>query len=394
MADLPVDDLLMKLTKRMLDLIDRKATDLAPSIMYEPTSLYADQAYLERERLAIFARSPLLLGLTADIPVPGSWHAVEICDTPLLMCRDEDGRARLFLNSCRHRGVKLCEGSGNGRTSFTCPFHAWRYNLCGELTSVPEPEGFEELDRAAHGLVELPIAEKYGLLFGRPTPSDEPLDVDELLCGLGPELADWGIDSFSRFTPHHLHPFRGNWKSAWATFCENYHFAFLHSQTLKNYLVSRRQAIDLYGPHVRMVSALRSIEKMRQQPESEWQPGRHISVQYRFFPTVNFSLYPDKLEAYWIYPGRVPAEGYGVHAVYVREQPATEQARKELEAAVIFGCEDIINAEDFWVTGQTVPGLYAPARPEHLVFGRNEPAVQHFHRQFRETVARLAPTRR
>src|ERR1700761_5803715 len=107
---------------RMIDLMDRRATDLAPAVMYESTDLYASPEHLERERRAIFGHGPQFLGLSADIPEPGSWRAVDIVDSPLLLCRDAGGQARLFLNSCRHRGVKLCEpGSGRDRKNFTCP---------------------------------------------------------------------------------------------------------------------------------------------------------------------------------------------------------------------------------------------------------------------------------
>jgi phenylpropionate dioxygenase-like ring-hydroxylating dioxygenase large terminal subunit len=376
---------MMSLTKRMLDLMDRQATDLAPNLMREPTSAYTSQERLERERLMIFGRTPMFLGLSADIPTPGSWRALDIVDTPMLMCRDESGAVQLFLNSCRHRGVKLCEGSGSENRNFTCPFHGWRYDLRGNLKGVPEPEGFDELVRENYGLVRLPVAEKYGMIWGAPLPGGD-LDVDDVLCGLGPELREWGFEKFSLYTEHHLHHFRGNWKFAWATFCENYHFAFLHQKTLSDYLVSRRQAINLYGPHARMVSALRSIEEMRKLPEDEWDPGRNITIQYRLYPAVNFSVYPEKLEVHWVFPGRRPDEGYGIHAVYVKGMPETDEERKQLDAAVWFGCETIVNGEDYWVTGQSEPGLRAPATPGHVVIGRNEPVVQHFHSRFREAI--------
>lgn len=378
---------LIALAERMLDLMDRRVTDLAPAVMTEPPSVYSSEERLRREREAIFGRTAMFLGLSADIPAPGSWRAVDIVDSPLLLCRDESGRVRLYLNSCRHRGVKLCEGRGTDRTSFTCPFHAWRYDLSGTLTSVPEPEGFDILDRAGHGLISLPVAEKYGMIFGSPVPGPG-IDVDDLLCGLGPELGEWGFGDFALYTEHHLHPFRGNWKFAWDTFCENYHFAFLHSKTLSDYLVSRRQAVDFYGPHARMVSALRSISEMRKQPVSLWDAGRHLSIQYRLYPSVSFSVYPEKVEVYWILPGRRADEGYGIHAVYVREEPGTDEERKKLDEAVRFGCEAIIDAEDLWITGQSEPGMRAPAAPAHLVFGRNEPVVQHFHQRYHDACLR------
>lgn len=372
------------LAKRMLGLIDRRETDLAPAMMREPVTAYTSPEVLQREKDRIFGRTPMLLGMSADIPSPGSWRTLEIGDSPLLLWRDQTGEVRLYLNSCRHRAVRICEGTGSAK-SIACPFHGWRYAADGALTGVPEPEGFDELDRAEHGLVRLPVAERYGLIFGSPVPGPD-VDVDTVLGGLAPELAGWGFESFSLYTRHHVHPFLGNWKFAWDTYCENYHFAFLHAETLSDYLVSRRQAVDFYGSHVRMVSALRSIDELRRQPEEQWEPMRHISLQYRLYPSVSFSVYPEKVEAYWILPGARPDEGYGIHAVYVREQPATDEERAALDAAVQFGCETVVNGEDLWITGQSEPGLRAPASPGHVLFGRNEPVVQHFHTRYREQI--------
>jgi phenylpropionate dioxygenase-like ring-hydroxylating dioxygenase large terminal subunit len=374
----------MALARRMFELIDRGETDLADEVMREPVTAYTSEDVLRFERQEIFSREPLLLGLSADIPEIGSWRSVDIGDSPLLMSRDRGGRVRLFLNSCRHRGVKLLEGSGQAR-AFTCRFHGWRYDLDGGLTNVPEPEGFEGLCRSDHGLVDLPVAEKYGMIFGSPVPG-HPVDVDEVLCGLAPELMEWDFSSFHLYTAHHVHPFAGNWKFAWDTYCENYHFAFLHSETLSGYLYSRRQAVEFFGPHVRMVSALRSIDSLRDIPEAEWEPFKHISLQYRLYPSVSFSVYPEKVEAYWILPGRHPAEGHGIHAVYVSELPRTEEERVVLDEAIRFGCETVVNGEDLWVTGRSEPGLRAPASPGYVLFGRNEPVVQHFHCLYRQAI--------
>ena len=121
---------------------------------------------------------------------------------------------------------------------------------------------------------------------------------------------------------------------------------------------------------------------MREQPESEWERSRHISVQYRLYPSVSFSVYPEKNEVYWVFPGRTPGEGYAVHAVYVAEEPKTDEERKKLDEAILFGCETVVTNEDLWIAGQSEGALRAPAAPDHLVFGRNEPVVQHFHRCF------------
>lgn len=374
----------MGLAHRMLDLMDREVTDLAPTTYEEPIEAYTSPELLAREREVLFARTPMFLAMSCELPEPGSYLTRDIVDSPLLMVRGRDGQVRMFLNVCRHRGVKVVDGEGTARR-LTCPFHSWTYDLEGQLVGLPEPEGFEGVCREDRGLVELPVAEKYGMIFGCATPG-VTVDPDEILGGLGPELAEWDFGSFTRFGEPHVHPVRGSWKFAWDTYCENYHFAFLHSKTLVDMLVGKRQAFDVFGRNVRMVSAMRSIDDVRGVPEDEWEPESHLSLQYRLFPSINFSVYPTKNEVYWLLPGRHPWEGQALHATYISQEPETDEEMKALQEAVRFGCEDVIDAEDLWVTARSEPGLHAPAAPRSLLFGRNEPAVQHFHRLYREAV--------
>ena len=101
---------------------------------------------------------------------------------------------------------------------------------------------------------------------------------------------------------------------------------------------------------------------------------------------MSFTVFPDKNEVHWVFPGDTPFDGEGMHAVYVAEQPAREEDRKALDEAIFFGCEVVVNGEDLWVTGQSELGMRAPAAADHVVFGRNEPAVQHFHDHFRRAI--------
>ena len=58
---------------------------------------------------------------------------VEVLGVPVLLTRSDDGVARAFLNVCKHRGAPLCEeGLGEGRR-LTCPYHAWVYDMRGDL---------------------------------------------------------------------------------------------------------------------------------------------------------------------------------------------------------------------------------------------------------------------
>ena len=84
-----------------------------------------------------------------------------------------------FVNVCRHRGSTLLTAPcGDGLRSIRCPYHAWTYGLDGCLQAFPGAEaGFDDVDKATHGLIEVPVAEQYGLVFAVADPAAGPFDV-------------------------------------------------------------------------------------------------------------------------------------------------------------------------------------------------------------------------
>ena len=109
-----------------------------PGHVYTSPDIYR----LEKER--IFMRDWLCVGRMEEIENPGDYMALRIMDEPIIVARDDDGRVNAFANVCRHRGVEVASGSGNTR-EFSCPYHAWLYDLQGRLIGAPymkEAEGF------------------------------------------------------------------------------------------------------------------------------------------------------------------------------------------------------------------------------------------------------------
>ena len=68
----------------------------------------------------------------------------------VILCRDRAGAVHVFLNSCRHRGMKVCRYDDGNTTVFTCPYHGWSYGTDGALVGVPffREAYHSELDRA------------------------------------------------------------------------------------------------------------------------------------------------------------------------------------------------------------------------------------------------------
>lgn len=371
----------MMLAKRMLHLLDTEDTDLAPEVYERDIAAFTSPEVFALERSEVFGKTPMFVGMSNEIPEAGNFFTRDIVDTPFLVIRHKDGGVRAFLNVCRHRGVKVAaERCGTARR-LVCPFHAWTYDLGGKLIGVPESEAFAGMDRKTRGLVELPAAEKYGMIFACATPGAS-FDIDEILGGLGPELGEIGFENYTVYGEPHVHEVKGNWKVAWDTFCENYHFTALHGKTLGDLLYSQRMAFDVYGKNVRVMSAWKSIDGMRVKPENEWDPEAHLSLQYRLYPAVNFTVLGRFMAVYWLMPGDSPGHCRALHITYVPRVPEDPAQRAALDQAIEHGCQNVVEKEDFWITSLTEPGWRAPAAARTVVFGRNEPALQHFHKLY------------
>lgn len=371
-------DLQRDLARRTLSLLDNKTTQMAPRTFEEPLDGYRSPERFEQERRHVFNRYPMFVGLSCDLPRPHSWTTFDATGTPMLLTRDAGGRVRAFLNMCRHRGMRVVQpGRGTGARRFTCPFHAWSYDIEGNLAGVTRAAGFSDLSRPDRGLIELPAEERYGLIFAAANP-DAPFSLDEHLSGLGEQFASFGFDGWHSIAEVHPHPVAANWKVVWGTHCETYHFDYLHRDTARPLVYGDTSIADFYGDHALMTSTMRTIDKLRDLPEDQWRPvdDGQINLNYRLFPNLSLSVVGDRLEIFTIYPGPGQHETVAWHHTYRRQPPAPEEA-KELEAQVFWACQTVVDKEDYAMAAQVGAGLLSPFVPETMVFGRNEPVMQH-----------------
>src|SRR5437764_1563244 len=200
-----------ELLRRFFELRAAHTTTLAAAPYRQQASVYTDPDRLALEESALFRARPLVVGLSADLPGTGDCLATEVAGVPLLLVRGEDAEVRVFLNICRHRGGRVFTGRGRPGRALKCPYHSWAYDLNGDLLGQPlARDAFEPLARTELGLRRVSAAERFGLVFVR-LASDAPIDVEVELAGLGPELADWGFDSW-RFYDQREGEFDANWK--------------------------------------------------------------------------------------------------------------------------------------------------------------------------------------
>ncbi len=108
-----------------------------------PKQRYYDPEFYALEAKMLWPRVWQMACRLEEIPKPGDCVEYEILDQSIIVVRVDDQKVRAYYNACRHRGVKLLEGSGSRRT-FVCPFHGWCWGIDGRNTFVARPEVFAE----------------------------------------------------------------------------------------------------------------------------------------------------------------------------------------------------------------------------------------------------------
>ncbi len=154
-------------------LVDEKNGRIDPRI-------FTDEAIYEQELERVFARSWLLMGHETQIPNAGDFMTNYMGEDPVIVARQKNGDIRVFLNQCRHRGMRICRADGGNAKSFTCSYHGWAYDTAGNLVSVPmQKEAFPNLRKEEWGPLKARVETYKGLIFAN-WDSDAP-DLDTYL---------------------------------------------------------------------------------------------------------------------------------------------------------------------------------------------------------------------
>jgi phenylpropionate dioxygenase-like ring-hydroxylating dioxygenase large terminal subunit len=135
---------------------------------------YVSQEIYELELQRVFGRNWLFVGHTSQVPEAHDFFVSRMGTDSVILTRDVEGDVHVLLNTCRHKGMRVCRyDEGNARV-FTCPYHAWSYAVDGRLVEAPgQLVGVQQynqayngtLDRSQWGLVRARSETYKGLVF-------------------------------------------------------------------------------------------------------------------------------------------------------------------------------------------------------------------------------------
>lgn len=359
----------------------------AGGVRLNPVSCYTDPARHALEWQTFFRSHPQIIGLSGDLPGPGSFMTIDDLGTPVLALRDDAGRFHAVVNACTHRGVRLVEAArGTGRR-FMCPFHQWTFDNAGALVGLPKAEHFGDVDRACLGLRPLPAVEHAGLLWVHPDPDGEINAEACLGAALAEDLAAWSLDGLVHMAED-AYDVRCNWKLAMDTFGETYHFEALHKDTLAASFRGNVQCYDTFGRHHRMLLCRREIDDFPSRPEDSWHILHATLPVYWLFPNVILMPHADGCYLVRAYPDPADPGRHTSRITFYGTRPVAEWAAAgNVSAAsdMARGFADIIRDEDYAMSASQQRSAASGAL-SHVLFGRNEPALHHYHNTYREAL--------
>src|SRR5260370_1155394 len=94
---------------------------------------FTDPDVYRGEQDRIFARCWLYVAHDSQVPKAGDFVTNFMGEESVIVCRDGEGRVRVFVNSCRHRGMRVCRTDAGNTGTFQCPYHGWTYDVKGRL---------------------------------------------------------------------------------------------------------------------------------------------------------------------------------------------------------------------------------------------------------------------
>ena len=360
------------LTRRVLELVLHETTEMAASVLHVPLGYYRDPANLASEE-ALLRTTPLPVVPSAQIARPNDYAVRSMLEASLLVTRDRAGTAHVLLNYCRHRGARPAEGCGNSAV-FACPYHGWVYDPAGRLVAVPGSEGFDGIDRAEHGLVELPSEERHGFVWACLTAGAD-IDVAAHLGPIDDELAQWRYSDHEYLTAQQFET-GVNWKNGLEAFAEAYHFPYVHGDSaIGMNTIANTTAYDAFGRHLRLGMPFKNITALRDDPSGSWDPRDHMGIIYWIYPSLILANSPFGVEVLDILPAGAPTRSIVRHG-WMARFPATSDADRLGYESVYERVHAAVRDEDFAMLPSCGDGV---RNGQHgaMVLGRNEIGVQH-----------------
>ena len=353
--------------KQTLEYCETGQTTMTEDVMFNPVTNYNDPQKLNDEINTLFRKFPIIVAHVSEVAEVGEFITHSDTGVPILVTRNNEGTLNAFINVCKHRGAKVeLRECGKART-FSCPYHNWTYGLNGELRGMPQPHGFDKLDKNKFGLAELPVFEHFGMVWVIPSINAKKVNIREWLAPMEEQLGGLNLQNHIIYKKWSL-PRNMSWRLALEGFQENYHFCSAHEHTAcSGYLDNQSVFINHY-PHVRHSVPLWKIRDLKNQPPEKWNYREYFMTQNYLFPCNFVQVMTDHVYIHTIIP---TGQGKCVFkCMMLISEPANDEKAKKYWEKNYNVVKEVFD-EDFEIGEAIQYGLETDAN-ENFVFGKYE----------------------
>ena len=193
-----------------------------------PPSVYTSEQFLSEELRSVFSKDWFCAGRASSISQPGEYITLELAGQPIMVIREKCGALRAQSNVCLHRMSTLLEGRGK-TNSIVCPYHAWTYELNGQLRGAPAMNENKGFCKKGLRLPEVRCEQWLGWIMltlnnDAPTVASQLADISEM-------VDDYQMENYQE-TFFETHVWDTNWKVLAENFMESYHLPVCHRDTV------------------------------------------------------------------------------------------------------------------------------------------------------------------
>lgn len=254
---------------------------------------YTDPAVFKIEQAGLLARTWQLAGHVSQVENPGDYFTFSIAGENLFCIRTKVGEIKAYYNVCQHRAHELISGEGNTRL-IVCPYHAWTYELTGQLRSGPNVSAVEGFDKSSICLTPIRIEEFCGFLFANLDPDAK--SMDEWYPNVREELSAF-VPDINRLKPLEWVeiPEKCNWKVSVENYSECYHCQLNHPTFANGVVKPSTYDIQPQGYCLRHTTECQNLDQMTYPIDLESNENAGSYSSWFLWPMVSFQVYPGNI---------------------------------------------------------------------------------------------------
>lgn len=336
---------------------------------------YTSASWAEVEKTAIFAKTWQWVCHIEKLSKHGAYVTTEIAGQPIVIVRDKDDALRAFYNVCKHRAHIIMQGDGVARR-LKCPYHAWTYDLEGQLVGAPHTDHLVDFEKSDICLTSVQVETFCGFVFVNLDPEAPSLKAQS--GALATEIMEWAPDVENLTFAHRLtYDIQSNWKNVVDNFLECYHCPTAHKDfcTLVDMDTYKVTTHGIYSSHMaeagKTDNKAYSIDGATVTDHAVWW----------LWPNTCLMRYPGRGNMIVLHV--IPAGPGRTLETYDFFFETSDKTDAEKEAITYL--DDVLQAEDIALVESVQRGMESPAFDQGRIVhdpqgsGKSEHAVHHFH---------------